>query len=685
MTSYEQDISRNQTPPFIGEYQKVPNSSILSQIEFSQHYHYLCKICKTVPIINFSSKGKIKFICKCNDSPRELNIRNIYDLLFYSEEIDNEIKLLKCEHDGYFEKYTSYCKYCGNHLCLKCSNNCIKHKKEVIVFSFDKPTINKSEYINKKLNERSIIETNIITLHEQENNLNPININNDNNENEETSKEELFLENDLNFFNDNNDKIININNENEFGIDNDEFNFINLFTIIIKDYLDYPNYNHIDTISNLEKFVNLYLVDYNEIKLNYEFQEENIKDNSIYLFGEQFVNNNKENCFLIIKDKIMDLNQSIKLTDIFDNIPNNYPIKLNVQLIERKSKIMTNLSYMFYSISTITSKSNFDGYDSSNITSLSYMFCNCKFIEYLPDISKLNTKSVTDISYMFFNCSSLKELPDISKWNTENVINANNMFENCSSITSLPDISRWDARNLLDISYMFKNCMSLTSLPNISQWNIRREIIYHGILDGVESLENIPQLRFEENIAIECLNRVFIHFKCFYENFWSWALVIVGLNLLACICYGIYAIFIPLYNLFHLDKTIESINNPSEYFNLFLAINIIVLFLIRINDKYNCMNITSRNQKTFLNIILFFDFIIFIIDILNYKIINRLSGTISDYYAHIKNIFGEKIKEENLNELDYLKSNASSIFYIFVAQIILMAILCKLRNKRTNT
>ena len=127
MALYDEATNQIQIPLFMGDYLNPFNSPTLSQSEFSKHYHYLCKICKTVPIIKFSSKGKIKFICNCYDSPRELNIKNIYNLLYYSEEIDNENILLQCYHDCHFEKYIFYCQYCRKNLCIKCSNKYIFH------------------------------------------------------------------------------------------------------------------------------------------------------------------------------------------------------------------------------------------------------------------------------------------------------------------------------------------------------------------------------------------------------------------------------------------------------------------------------------------------------------------------------------------------------------------------------
>ena len=165
VTSFDEEKNQNQTPSFVREYQDYQNSSnssSLSQSRFLKHYHYLCKRCTIVPILNFSPTGIIKFECECDESPRKLNIKNIYDLLYYSEEIDYGVELLKCYHDGDFEKYISYCKECKKNLCHKCSNGCIMHSYKEILFASDTETFNKSEYIIKKINEKNNIETHLI-------------------------------------------------------------------------------------------------------------------------------------------------------------------------------------------------------------------------------------------------------------------------------------------------------------------------------------------------------------------------------------------------------------------------------------------------------------------------------------------------------------------------------------------
>ena len=554
------------------------NISTISDFNFT-NYSFICKSCNEVPVIKFFTNGKMRFICKCNESPRDLCINDIYNLLYQSEKKEKN-NIFNCKiHKN--EKYTFYCKKHNKNLCYKCVNKCLDHRNEIDFFAFDENTFNKSLYLGNKINQfetlaniekdfdnYSEMEDDIIKpknnnkLYISNNTDNDISINIGNEKSINKEKENKIMEN-----KGKNDILDTIKSFMEL----DDYNYKNLVEIIIYNYENHQHHNLIETISNLEKYITFINDEYNEIKLNYEFNEENIKDDSIELFGEDFFSNNKENCFLIINEKIMDLNHTIKLNDIFDIIPNNYPIKLDVKLIERKRKVMTNWTSMFNNISTITSKSNFVNYDSSNIISFKKMFYNCELIEYIPDISKLNTQNLADISFMFFNCSSLKALPDISKWNIGNVVFAIRMFENCSSLTSLPDLSKWDINKIKHMNYMFKNCSSIPNLKELLNWNISAQTITIGMFQGVVEVSER-----ENNIIEEENNRISTNFKtiirkicyCFnnvhLKDVKSFALYSYISLFSICI---ISIPFISLYNSFNLDDLKEYIHKPIKYIN----------------------------------------------------------------------------------------------------------------------
>ena len=396
-------------------------------------------------------------------------------------------------------------------MCSKCSNDCIDHKDKIHVLSLDKNIINKCKYIIQKIKEKMNHYIDDIDDNNQnyefdndyEDNISnykfiPEQINTDfENNNNMTKKEKNFVlkKNNSNkdiINNDEKEEIINIINENNNeGLYEDEYYYLKLFAIVINDFKNYPNFNHFETISNIEQFIILSYGDFHDINLIYEFEEENIQNNSIELFGEIFVNNNYENCFLIINEKIMKLSRYINLSDIFDNynLITNWPLILDIKLIIKKTKPSFDLSFMFYGISTISSRTIFDNLNNVKITKMNYMFYNCSSLKQLPDISEINTTNVTDMSYMFYNCSSLILLPDISKWDIKNVVDISHMFQNCELLTSLPDISKWNTDNINNISDIFNNCKSLSNLPNISKWNIKKINEKNIIFEGCTLLE----------------------------------------------------------------------------------------------------------------------------------------------------------------------------------------------------
>lgn len=84
------------------------------------------------------------------------------------------------------------------------------------------------------------------------------------------------------------------------------------------------------------------------------------------------------------------------------------------------------------------------------------------------NITKLDTSSLTNVRYMFWKCSSLTTVGDLSGWDVSNVTNMSYMFAN-SGFTSL-DISSWDTTNVTDMSHMFSGS-GFTSL-DLSGWDV---------------------------------------------------------------------------------------------------------------------------------------------------------------------------------------------------------------------
>ena len=240
----------------------------------------------------------------------------------------------------------------------------------------------------------------------------------------------------------------------------------------------------------------------------------------IRLFGEKFIENNKDKCIIIYKGEISFIKEFIFKKDI------DLKKQKKIEIILIEIGEITDRSYMFHccnlleefislkedrkninkkkynidqeakkydeiysgcvvnneknitydsseDFSYLTSKLDRTKWAFSNCTNMSNMFSQCTSLISLPDsFSTWYTGDVTDMNSMFCNCTSLISLPDISKWNMNKVTDINLMFFLCSSLTSLPDISEWKMNNITKIKGIFGGCKSLLTLPDISKWNI---------------------------------------------------------------------------------------------------------------------------------------------------------------------------------------------------------------------
>ena len=531
-------FNQNNSEKYMNFYQDFLDFSDISCINRSNflNFKFLCKFCQKIPKIEFIKNSKIKFICECEISPREVPVNRIFEYLHNSSENNINISgILKC-HMHKDEKYILYCKKCNINLCFKCSNEFFeqhdKHNQDLIAFAFDKKTKSKIKYIIQKFEEKNqccidndskidfeneINDNNKLKLIPIKSKENSDESNIDDKENiinnTSNGKNYLTIKNETNNLNYNEEEkaeiisIINENNNEELF--EEEYFYKNLIYLIIDDYINYPNFSHIETISNIEKFIILYSGDCYEINLKYEFEEKDIKNNTLELFGGTFVKNNEENFFLIINEKIMDLSRTINLSNIYYNNYEleNLPFKLNVKLIEKKNKIINDLSFMFSEISTLIYSSELNNLNTTKVTKMNNLFHNCSSIKQLPNISEFDTSNVIDMSYMFYNCSLITELPDISKWDMKNVKDISHMFQNCESLSSLPDISKWDVKNIETVEEMFNNCKSLSNLPNISNWKITNEEEINNLFKGCELLElNLQKTNNSYFKIFNCLN-----------------------------------------------------------------------------------------------------------------------------------------------------------------------------------
>ena len=174
------------------------------------------------------------------------------------------------------------------------------------------------------------------------------------------------------------------------------------------------NYQGSDEITIIYKNIKLkkkYLKEDSEIKTT---------KNKIILFGEKFVEKNKDICKIYIEGK------EKELISVYSNERLKENEKLEIKL--KGVKNIIDMSYMFYGCFSLFSIPDISKWDTFNITNMSHAFDGCLFLIDLPDISKLNTYNVSDMSYMFKDCESLQILPDITKWRMDYVNNVSYIF-----------------------------------------------------------------------------------------------------------------------------------------------------------------------------------------------------------------------------------------------------------------
>ena len=191
------------------------------------------------------------------------------------------------------------------------------------------------------------------------------------------------------------------------------------------------NKNEIKINNEKNKLIN---EDIEQIIIKYKIDDIEYSKN-IRIFGDKFVENNKNKCKIIVNGNGYDLSTHLNI--------NKKQLNNNILEIKLKGiRQITDMSYMF-----------------------SGDYREATLLSSLPDTSKWNTSNVTTMECMFDNCSSLSSLPDISKWNTSNVTTMESMFYNCSSLSSLPDISIWNTSNVTNMRNMFKGCIKLKNIP----------------------------------------------------------------------------------------------------------------------------------------------------------------------------------------------------------------------------
>ena len=408
----------------------------------------LCDECKTCKAIAYNNNF---FICSCGlvlCPTCQMDHRKIKHIIYNYEK-----KNYWCiEHN---EKFTSYCLDCKYDLCLKCEmRHNLKHK--IIEF---KDILPNKHFLGKVKATQSKLREYIDQMQEEINKI--------------VRTLHSFLDS-LNAYYQINEEIVN----------NYDLRLRNYFSI--KNISNYNTQRLLDDMNcalkenDLEKKINLILDINSKINTgldefgpckdkNYviiKYRKSNVPGlpGTMRIFGDKFVEENYDKCYLILNNKEMRLTARVSYVK-----QNEADDLLEIKLIETKK--ITSLNSMFGGCKTLYSLDDFSEWDTSCVTDMSYMFNKCISLKILPNISKWNTSNVKKMNGMFDSCESLLYLPDISKWDVSNVTDMNHMFSCCKSLKSFPDISNWNTCKVTNMNHMFSDCKNAKNFPDISKWN----------------------------------------------------------------------------------------------------------------------------------------------------------------------------------------------------------------------
>jgi len=208
--------------------------------------------------------------------------------------------------------------------------------------------------------------------------------------------------------------------------------------------------------------------------------EKNINDDSEeIIFGNKFVENNKNNIELIINNEKKNLIEKYKLKKGENKI----------QIII-KGKI-TNLEDMFKGCKNLKYINELNNLDTKNINNFSGMFEGCSSLSNLNGIENWNVSNGKDFSHMFDGCSSLSNIDELKNWDVSNGINFSFMFCECSSLKNLNGLKNWTVSKGKDFCHMFEMCSSLPNIDELKNWDVSQGKDFLFMFDGCSSLSNI--------------------------------------------------------------------------------------------------------------------------------------------------------------------------------------------------
>ena len=459
---------------------------------------YICEKCGQFPIIRRLG-NKMKITCTECKQEKEMELSEYYQTIKYeiNEKNGEENKKYKFCNIHKEKPIIKVCINCKKNLCEECCNNHKNHQIKEF-----KELDKEIDYLKKQVSDY-INESYLCNDKKEEKNSNS---------NSNTSKHYKIKS-----------AIESIDKKGGFSESNTIFeqkledsNFLDLIIIVFSNMKEYPSYSHYENIRHFCSIIGERLeLTYNINNINNPNNKEpNLK---IKLLGKKFVENNKDNCSLIINGEIGELKEEYQLTD---------KDKDNLNIILLKEKDVTDMSYMFYGCENLKSISDNSKWKTDEVTDLSYMFYNCSSLEELSkqlkyfntskvkdmtymlygcklipnlDVTKWDTSQVENMGYLFNGCEKLSRISGISQWATNKVDNMCFLFADCIFLEELREIFNWNTSNVTDMSYMFYNCKALKFITNddTKTWDTKNVTNMSNMFNGCESIEAFPNNIFQ--------------------------------------------------------------------------------------------------------------------------------------------------------------------------------------------
>jgi surface protein len=443
------------------------NFTILTDLKGTENNtkSYYCKYCKQFPLLKPKNNQYLIWKCNCKN---EENSEKTYEDVFTEKftEIKTEEKIAKLLKD-YFscktheKKYQAFCMKCNKNICEVCESECKeKHKGEKEYKRF------------KELDENDKLE-NMEKFYDNYYN-NEFIINSDD---KKPQSEISVSEKNVTIRTEEGRRVFNKKEEKDFL---QYINAKNIISVILNNMEIFPHYNHYLNIENFNSYF------FETLEIAYENKEN--YEQEIQLFGKNFFDKNKNNCYLKINGEKKELVKGY-----------NIPKKKKLIILLIKKNPISDMSEMFSGCSCLYSLKIKTRWAMDTVTNMSSMLSNCSNLNNL-NCAEWNTSEVKNFSKMFYECKSLKDLTLNEKFNTNKAENLEGMFSGCSSIEYIYGISEWKTFNVKDMSSIFSNCQKLKQKQktmDLSKWDISNVEKLTKMFKGCKSLKSIE---FSENI-----------------------------------------------------------------------------------------------------------------------------------------------------------------------------------------